>query len=161
MFDFIRNVLIGMLIIATLHGLFQVHKSVPSPVVIQPQTAEEVRVEAVRQAARTVGVDSVTLLQVSRQENWTADPYAWSPNGCCVGLMQVNVRVWYGAFDEECGGSDLLRPYENACYGAHIYKRALQDCKGRVSCALGRYVGATTDTARAEYVRGVLSRSGE
>lgn len=134
-----------------------------APIIVVPST-EDIRTEAVRLGAKKAGVDTVMLLQISRQENYRGIRDAWSHNDCCVGIMQVNVRVWYGMFDKECGGSDLLDPYENACYGAFIYKDALRMCRNRERCALRVYhlgpKGLASTATGENYVQLVMSRPG-
>ena len=82
-----------------------------------------------------------TALAISHTENWRGIPGAWSTTGCCVGVMQVNVRYWYGRFHRECGGSDLFDIHTNACYGVLIWQHHLRECRGDGACALRAYVG--------------------
>ncbi len=96
-------------------------------------------------------------LQVSRAENWRGLPGAWSPIGCCVGVMQVHVAEHYGNYDKQCGGSDLMTTRDNACYGVYILRDYLRECRwaGAVNvttCAVARYGGGRSPKTRARYL---------
>ena len=113
-----------------------------SPIVVTDTLSSDARRDtAVREAAIRWGVNVDTALAISHTENWTGIPGAWSRTGCCVGIMQVNVRQWYGRFHTECGGSDLFDPRTNACYGMLIWRHHLSECGGDGDCALRAYVG--------------------
>ena len=113
-----------------------------SPIVVTDTLSSDARRDiAVREAAIRWGIDVDTALAISHTENWTGKPGAWSRTGCCVGIMQVNVRQWYGKFHTECGGSDLFDPRTNACYGVLIWRHHLGECGGDGDCALRAYVG--------------------
>jgi len=113
-----------------------------SPIVVTDTLSSDARRDiAVREAAIRWGMDVDTALAISHTENWTGKPGAWSRTGCCVGIMQVNVRQWYGRFHTECGGSDLFDPRTNACYGVLIWRHHLRECGGDGDCALRAYVG--------------------
>lgn len=117
--------------------------------------AEPTRASVVVEAAQAAGVDPALALATSMIENWSGDRKAWSPTGCCVGIMQVHT-MHLGVYDSLCGGSDLLSLKDNACYGAQILARYLRDCKGDERCALRRYVGADTSNP-SRYITDVLT----
>ncbi len=103
-------------------------------------------------------VDVRWVSAVSHAENKSGDPGAVSRTGCCTGSMQVNHRVWFGAFDEECGGSDLLDARVGICYGVLIWKWHMERCQQVVSCALRAYVGQVANVREGNrYVAEVLS----
>ncbi|MEE8251314.1 MAG: transglycosylase SLT domain-containing protein [Gemmatimonadales bacterium] len=113
-----------------------------SPIVVTDTLSSDAqRDTAVRQAAIRWGINVDTALAISHTENWRGIPGAWSRTGCCVGIMQVNVRHWYGRFHEECGNSDLFDIRTNACYGVLIWQHHLRECGGDGDCALRAYVG--------------------
>lgn len=113
-----------------------------SPIVVADTLSSDAHRDiAVREAATRWGMNVDTVLAISHTENWTGKPGAWSRSGCCVGIMQVNVRQWYGKFHTECGGSDLFDPRTNACYGVLIWLHHLRECGGDGDCALRAYVG--------------------
>ena len=113
-----------------------------SPMVVTDTLSSDARRDtAVREAAIRWGVNVDTALAISHTENWTGIPGVWSRTGCCVGIMQVNVRQWYGRFHTACGGSDLFDPRTNACYGVLIWRHHLRECGGDGDCALRAYVG--------------------
>ncbi len=113
-----------------------------SPIVVTDTLSSDARRDtAVREAAISWGINIDTALAISHTENWTGIPDAWSRTGCCVGIMQVNVRYWYGRFHKECGGSDLFDVRTNACYGVLIWRHHLRECDGDGDCALRAYVG--------------------
>ncbi len=113
-----------------------------SPIVVTDTLSSDARRDiAVREAAIRWGINVDTVLAISHTENWTGKPAAWSRTGCCVGIMQVNVRQWYGRFHTECGGSDLFDLRTNACYGVLIWRHHLGECGGDGDCALRAYVG--------------------
>jgi len=128
---------------------------ITEPIEAAPPSAEESRTYWVQHYAGNLGVDSALALAVSRTENWTAVRNAWSPTDCCVGVMQVNVSVWYGVYDEQCGGSDLMAYRDNACYGVHILKYYL-DSSDTVAEALRRYSGHGTAMGARPYVERVM-----
>lgn len=135
----------------------------PEPVyaallLVPPPTSEEVRTEAVIRNAALVGVNPRLALQVSRQENYTGVADAKSSNKCCVGIMQIHLRIWYGEFDKPCHGSDLLNVDINACYGVHILRYYLDQCGQDEDCALTRYRGAEDPEVGRSYVQLVRSR---
>ena len=112
------------------------------PIVVSDTLSSDTRRDiAVREAAIKWGINIDTVLAISHTEHWTGKPGAWSRSGCCVGIMQVNVRQWYGSFHTECGGSDLFDPRTNACYGVLIWRHHLRECGGDGDCALRAYVG--------------------
>jgi len=129
---------------------------IADPITVTPPTAEEQRTYWVTHWARVFEVDTTLALQVSRAENWTAVRNAWSSTLCCVGDMQVNVGVWYGWFDEECGGSDLLTHRDNTCYGVLILRHYLWRTGGNVEEALRLYLGASTMTKARGYIDDVM-----
>ena len=113
-----------------------------SPIVVTDTLSSDARRDiAVREAAIRWGVNVDTALAISHTENWRGIPGAWSRTGCCVGIMQVNVRYWYGRFHEECGSSDLFDIRTNACYGVLIWRHHLRECDADADCALRAYVG--------------------
>ena len=113
-----------------------------SPIVVTDTLSSDAHRDiAVREAAIRWGINVDTALAISHTENWTGKPDAWSRTGCCIGIMQVNVRRWYGRFHTECGGSDLFDPRTNACYGVLIWRHHLRECGGDGDCALRAYVG--------------------
>ena len=113
-----------------------------SPIVVTDTLSNDTRRDAaVREAAIRWDVSVDTALAISHTENWRGIPGAWSTTGCCVGVMQVNVRYWYGRFHRECGGSDLFDIHTNACYGVLIWQHHLRECRGDGACALRAYVG--------------------
>ena len=116
--------------------------------------APETRASAVLRGAALSGVEPALALATSMTENWSGDRKAWSPTGCCVGVMQVHT-MHLGVYDSLCGGSDLLSLRDNACYGAAILARYLKECGGEEKCALRRYVGADTSNP-ARYINDVL-----
>jgi hypothetical protein len=122
-------------------------------IVVPAPIPDDYRDEAVRKQALKWGLNPELALSISHRENFSGQRDAWSYNHCCVGIMQVHVRIWTGAFDEECGGSDLLAYDTNACYGVLILKTALKECKQDIECALYKYRGAP-DTA---YVTKILA----
>ena len=128
---------------------------IAEPLTVPAPTAEEQRTYWVLHFAGEFGVDSALALAVSRTENWRGIRDAWSPNNTSVGVMQVNVSVWYGNFDEVCGGSDLMSVRDNACYGVLILKYYL-DSSNSVEDALRQYVGHET----LEGARGYTERVG-
>ena len=107
-------------------------EAVPSPSVLRDYW--------VKHYALKLGHDTTRLVAISHAENWRGIRNAWSPTGCCVGIMQVNMD-WFGEFDGECNGSDLLDVRVNACYGNFIWRFHLRNCEGDVECALRDYVG--------------------
>ncbi len=112
------------------------------PIVVTDSLSSNARRDtAVREAAIRWGVNVDTALAISHTENRTGISGAWSRTGCCVGIMQVNVRYWYGRFHKECGSSDLFDPRTNACYGVLIWRHHLRECGGDGDCALRAYVG--------------------
>lgn len=137
-----------------------------APVYAAVPSDEARRVHYVVSEARRWGQDPDLMLRISRQENFTARRDAWSPTGCCIGLMQVNIRPWLGYFDTQCGGSDLLDRRVNACYGVLIYVYHLyRDCGGDRECALRSYyqgpgAGRTPNPAGDQYVAAVMGREG-
>lgn len=122
-------------------------------------TPHDLRVLTVWEAAVGVGVDPELAVRVSIRENRQAIPDLWSPTGCCVGLMQVNVDVhlqrYWGvcmrrhdapwAWAVAATVEDLKDPQVNACYGVHILKEHLRMCNGEVRCALRGYVGGEVE----------------
>ena len=94
----------------------------------------------VKHYALKLGHDTTRMVAISHAENWRGIRNAWSSTGCCVGIMQGNLD-WFGDFDDECEGSDLLNVRVNACYGNYIWRFHLRNCKGNVECALRDYVG--------------------
>ena len=130
----------------------------PSPPPPAPPSVET-RASAVVRGATLAGVEPSLALAVSMTENWSGDRKAWSPTGCCVGVMQVHT-MHLGVYDSLCGGSDLLSLRDNACYGAAILASYLKECKGDERCALRRYVGADT-TNPARYIGDVLRLRGQ
>jgi len=126
-----------------------------APITATPPTREELRIEAVTRWADSLGVDPALALALSRRENKTAQDSAWSPTGCCVGVMQVYVKLHAGSYDELCG-SDLLTLETNACYGVAILRDVLDDCDGSVHCALRRYGGFVTQDP-TDYINDVLA----
>lgn len=147
-------------------------KPLVPPPVTQPVTPQVLRVQWVMFWAQKVEADEAgnqtplagirftpLALQISRAENRGAVPGAWSPTGCCVGVMQVHVRLHYGEYDSECGGSDLLTVRDNACYGVMILRDNLRECAAAglrngslVVCAVQKYGGASTPEARQAYL---------
>lgn len=112
------------------------------PIVVTDTLSSDARRDtAVREAATRWGINIDTALAISHTENWTGIPGAWSRTGCCIGIMQVNVRYWYGRFHKECDGSDLFDLRTNACYGVLIWRHHLRECDGDGDCALRAYVG--------------------
>jgi soluble lytic murein transglycosylase-like protein len=115
---------------------------IASPIVVTDTLSTGTRRDiAVRETAIRWGINVDTALAISHAENTTGKPDAWSSTGCCVGIMQVNVRRWYGRFHAECGGSDLFDMRTNACYGVLIWRYHLRECGGDGDCALRAYVG--------------------
>jgi len=119
---------------------------------VEPPSNEELRRLWIAHYSALLGVDSALALQVSKAENISAVPDAWSHNGCCVGVMQIHVRHHYGKYADTCDGNDLLTIRDNVCYGVAILRDYLAKCQGGVECALARYNGATTDSARLAYL---------
>ena len=115
----------------------------------------------VKHYALKLGHDTTRLVAISHAENLRGIRDAWSPTGCCVGVMQVNMD-WFGEFDEECKGSDLLDIRVNACYGNLIWRFHLRKCEGKVECALRDYVGQEFNILAGNfYVSEVERRMGE
>ena len=123
-----------------------------SPLVVTDTLSSDARRDiAVREAAIRWGLNVDTVLAISHTENWTGIPGAWSRTGCCVGIMQVNVRYWYGRFHKECGNSDLFDIRTNACYGVLIWQHHLRECGGDGDCALRAYVGQRTNRTVGDF----------
>ena len=155
-----RNaVAIGIGLLLVVISLAVVFPYTPEPTpepVATPTLQPPTRDEAVVAAAEQWGVDPALALAVSYTENWSGDDSAWSRTHCCVGIMQVNVKVWFGVFHEQCGGSDLLDRATNACYGVLILRGYLRECDGELRCALTKYVGAVRNHGvAAQYIRDV------
>ena len=118
-------------------------------------TPHSQRVMTVWEEAERAGVEPELMVRLSERENYGGIANAWSPTGCCVGVMQVNVRVhlqehWAKCMDREGPAwewrvrarvEDLYDVRVNACYGVEIFKTKLEWCEGRVKCALWLYGG--------------------
>ena len=120
-------------------------------VVRDTMSSDAQRHAAVREAAIKWGLSVDTALAISHAENTGGRSDAWSRTGCCLGIMQVNVRYWYGAFHSECGGSDLFDVRTNACYGVLIWRHHLRECEGDGECALRAYVGQHRNWASGDF----------
>lgn len=132
-----------MLVIFMLSAIFYSPDPLPvaAPIIAVPPTVEETRTHWVVYWAQEFDVDTTLALAVSRAENWSGIFDAWSPTGCCIGAMQVNVAVWYGIFNSACSGSDLMKTRDNTCYGVLILKHHLTEANGNVLLALQAYGG--------------------
>jgi len=110
----------------------------------------------VRKAAEEIGIDPAFALRVSRAENWSGDPEAVSPTGCCVGILQIHYQWLESPLAVACG-RDLTDMETNACFGVRILAGYLAECSGERLCALHKYVGATSARGKAKVVRYVAS----
>ena len=118
-------------------------------------TPHNLRVMTVWEEALEGGVDPELMVRLSERENFRGIANAWSPTGCCVGVMQVNVRVhlqehWGKCMDRtgepwewrvRARIEDLYDVRVNACYGVEIFKNKVARCDGNVTCALYLYGG--------------------
>lgn len=124
-----------------------------APVIkVPPPPSRALHEYIIAREAERVGLDTTLAVAISRWENPKSDPRAWSPNGCCVGLMQVNVSYWHGSYDQQCG-TELYNPRVNACYGVRIFLWHLQQEAQDTLRALAAYSGYARN-----YVARVLAR---
>lgn len=123
------------------------------PILVPPPTSRVIHEYMIASEARRAGLDTSLAIAISRWENPQSDPRVWSYNGCCVGLMQVNVYYWDGIYSEDCGERGLYDPRTNACYGVRIFLWHLAQESGDTLRALAAYSGF----ARG-YVKRVLER---
>ena len=112
------------------------------------------RVRSVREQALRLGADTARMIRLSRRENDTGKPWAWSSTGCCTGIMQVHTRH-LADYWEQCTMTGaptatyadsvlaLQEFHTNACYGVNIWLDKMKLCRDNLRCALRRYVGAT------------------
>jgi len=103
--------------------------------------------------AEYYGANPALMLSLSKRENSSARPDAWSSIGCCTGIMQVYVERHWRDYIHECAQwlvespesiNAMLQQFTvNACYGVNIWLAKLDRANGDTRLALQYYVGAS------------------
>lgn len=107
-----------------------------------PGYVEAVAGEIVRAAALTnVPVALLAALVVSESR---LDAYAESPNGCGLGLAQINPRTrWYTEWQRACRLDMSQCRYANVVVGGYVLSDALRRCRKDRRCAIAKYRGSS------------------
>jgi len=92
----------------------------------------------------------------------SCDPNAKSPDGSCVGLMQVST-YWHKAKLEKMGLKDFYNPYQNVMVGIEILQNYLEhnSLEWALTCYNGGADYANSMNGTSEYARTIIERAGE